>query len=338
MKLTPIDLGNGIFLFKNVLKDPKKTYEFILDSKTNNDPFFGKDVWHDWQPWGNYAKSYPNLSDDYKTSDAYGAELQRECLDIFFNVLEVYKEQFQDDSFFDRNGFPKDYPTSLKELKDRHASQDYEFAMADLVLFETNKNTHSDWQMHIHQDTTPYLGLEINHMFNFNIYINDDYEGGEILFFNHYDTDRVSYVDSKTGKTEEAWIVEDYFEYKMEAGDAMIFPVDLYHGVKPIGKNDSKYYIRQFISHNAYKEIQKNKREFLSNYDLKKHPVLDLMVRGSTRTEEDFERLIEENRKEAFAKRKNPILFNSIEDIDIDTSLNQVACIINSCKNIKELI
>ncbi len=58
MKLTPIDLGNGILLFKNALKDPKKTYEFILDSKTNDDPFFGKDVWHDWQPWGNYAKAY----------------------------------------------------------------------------------------------------------------------------------------------------------------------------------------------------------------------------------------------------------------------------------------
>ena len=42
MELEPIDLGNGILLFKNVLKDPKKTYQFILDSKTNDDPYFGK--------------------------------------------------------------------------------------------------------------------------------------------------------------------------------------------------------------------------------------------------------------------------------------------------------
>jgi hypothetical protein len=337
MKLTPIDLGNGILLFKNVLKDPKKTYEFILDSKTNDDPFFGKDIWHEWQPWGNYAKAYPNDSDEYKTSDAYGAELQRECLDIFFNVLEIHKEHFKGDSFFERNGFPEDYPTSLEELKNRHVSKDHRFDMADVVIFETNKNVNRDWQMYIHQDTTPYFGLLTNHMFNFNIYINDDYEGGEILFFKHQDTDRIAYVDSKTGKTEEAWIVEDFFEYKMEAGDAMIFPVDLYHGVKPIGKNDSKYYIRQFITHNAVDEFEKAKQEIL-NGSLEKHPVLDLMVRVGTKTEEEIVQLVEDSRKEAFANRKNPILFNSIEDIDVDVSLNQVACIINSRKNIKELI
>jgi hypothetical protein len=322
MKLTPIDLGNGILLFKNALKDPKKTYEFILDSKTNDDPFFGKDVWHDWQPWGNYAKAYPNISDDYKTSDVYGAELQRECLDIFFGVLDIYKDHLKDDPFFERNGFPQDYPTSLEELEKRNAAGDRTFITADLVLFETNKNTHKDWQMHIHQDTVPYFGLIANHMFNFNIYVNDDYEGGEIIFFNHYGTDRVPFVDSKTGKTEEAWIVEDYFEYKMEAGDAMIFPVDLYHGVKPIGKNDSKYYIRQFISNDKNKEINEAKIKFLAGGN----------------TEEEFEHLLEDSRKEAFAKRKNPVLFNSIDEIDIDTSLNQVACIINSHKDISGLI
>lgn len=328
MKLTPIDLGNGILLFKNVLKDPKKTYEFILDSKTNDDPFFGKDIWHDWQPWGNYAKAYPNFNDEYKTSNAYGAELQKECIEIFFNVLKVYKEHFKGNEFFERNGFPEDYPTSLGELEERHAVKDLRFEMADLVIFETNKNINKDLQMGIHQDTTPYFGLAINHMFNFNIYINDDYEGGEIIFFKHQDTDRVSYVDSKTGKTEEAWIVEDYFEYKMEAGDAMIFPVDLYHGVKPIGENDSKFYIRQFLTNNTTKDVEDFKYEFLAG-DLVKHPVLDIMVRNG-RTEEELEHLLENSRKEAFAKRKNPVLFNSIDEIDIDTSLNQVACVINS--------
>lgn len=322
MKLTPIDLGNGILLFKNVLKDPKKTYEFILDSKTNDDPFFGKDIWHDWSPWGNYAKAYPNISDEYKTSDAYGAEIQRECIDIFFGVLEIYKEYFKDDSFFERNGFPKDYPTSLEELRSRQESGDTRFDIADLVLFETNKNTHPDWQMHIHQDTTPHFGLSANHMFNFNIYVNDDYEGGDILFFNHFGTDKTTYLDSKTGKTEEAWIVEDFFEYKMEAGDAMIFPVDLYHGVKPIGENDSKFYIRQFITHNTIKEIEDYRSQFLAG----------------GKTEEEFQHLLEDSRKQAFAKRKNPVIFNSIEDIDVDISLNQVACIINSHKDIKDLI
>ena len=322
MNLTPIDLGNGILLFKNVLKDPKKTYEFILDSKTNDDPFFGKDVWHDWSPWGNYAKAYPNISDEYKTSNAYGAELQRECLDIFFGVLDIYKDYFKDDPFFERNGFPQDYPTSLEELERRSANGDNKFGTADLVLFETNKNTHPDWQMNIHQDTVPYFGLDINHMFNFNIYMNDDYKGGEIIFFNHFGTDRTTYVDKNTGTTQEAWIVEDYFEYKMEAGDAMIFPVDLYHGVKPIGQNSSKYYIRQFISNFKMKDIEAAKKQFLSE----------------GKTNEEFDQLLEDSKKQAYSLRKNPMLFNSIDDINIDLSLNQVACVINSRKDISGLI
>jgi hypothetical protein len=100
----------------------------------------------------------------------------------------------------------------------------------------------------------------------------------------------------------------------MEAGDGMIFPVDLYHGVKPIGENNSKYYIRQFMTHNRYKEIEDSKIKFLAG----------------GKTEEEFEHLLEDSRKQAFATRKNPVLFNSIEDIDIDPSLNQVACIIGS--------
>jgi hypothetical protein len=325
MKLTPIDLGNGILLFKNVLKDPKKTYEFILDSKTNNDPYFGKDVWHDWQPWGNYAKAYPNLSGEYKTSDAYGAELQKECLDIFFGVLEIYKEHFKDDDFFARHGFEKDYPTSLKELEERKENGDLRFDMADMVLFETNKNVHPDWQMYIHQDTIPFFGQTQNHMFNFNIYVNDEYQGGDIIFFRHEGTERVSYVDTITGETEEAWIVEDYFEYKMEAGDAMIFPVDLYHGVKPIAEGGTKFYIRQFMTHMIDEQFNAKKAEFLA----------------SGKTEDDFAQLLAESKSVAYSNRKNPVLFSSIEDINIhyaqDAKKTQVPCIINSYKDISNI-
>ena len=326
MELKPIDLGNGILLFKNVLKDAKKTYEFILDSKTNDDPYFGKDIWHDWQPWGNYAKAYPNLSGEYKTSDAYGAELQRECLDIFFGVLKIYKEHFKGDAFFARHGFPEDYPTSLKELEKRIENKDFTFNIADLVLFETNKNVHPDWQMYIHQDTIPYFVQNQNHMFNFNIYVNDDYKGGEIIFFKTEGCKKVQYLDSITNENEEAWIVEDYFEYKMEAGDAMIFPVDLYHGVKPISEGGTKFYIRQFMTHVTDQEFNAKKEEFLA----------------SGKTEEDFEQLLIEYKKTAYENRKNPVLFNSIEEINLhyakDVHKTQVPCIINSYKDISGII
>ena len=71
------------------LKNKEEVYKFVLDSKTNDDPYFGKSKWYDWKPWGNYAKAYPATDESYKTSDAYGAKLQRESLDIFFNVWYI---------------------------------------------------------------------------------------------------------------------------------------------------------------------------------------------------------------------------------------------------------
>jgi hypothetical protein len=325
MKLTPIDLGNGILLFKNVFKEPEKVYQFILDSKTNDDPYFGKDIWYDWQPWGNYAKAYPDQSDEYKTSDSYGAELQREGIEIFFSALESYKEYFKDDAFFERHGFPKDYPTSLEELESRLYSGDMRFHMADFVLFETNKNVDANWQMNIHQDTIPYLGVVQNHMFNFNIYINDDYEGGDIIFFKHENVEKVPYTDKVSGNVGEAWLVEDFFQYKMQAGDAMLFPVDLYHGVKPIGPGGTKFYIRQFMSNITIEDLEKTKVEFLS----------------SGKTEEDWQAHLLNARKEALEKRKNPILFNSLDDIvlnsHMDVNKTQVPCVIKSYRDISDI-
>ena len=77
MNLNPIDLGNGILLFKNVFKDKEKVYEFIKNSKTSDDPYFGKDVWKDWQPWGNYAKAYPMQNHSYKNDPSYAGQLCR---------------------------------------------------------------------------------------------------------------------------------------------------------------------------------------------------------------------------------------------------------------------
>ena len=173
MELIPIDLGNGVLLFKNVLKNPQKTYEFILNSKTGDDPYFNKNTWTTWLPWGNYSKVYPNQEESYKTSNSYGAELQKECLEIFFNVLKIYKEQFLDDKYFEKYNWDKNIPTSLEEMEKRIKSGDDKHIMADMPLFETSLNADSKYQMRIHQDVVHWWGGG-EHMFNFNIYINDD--------------------------------------------------------------------------------------------------------------------------------------------------------------------
>lgn len=320
MQLDPINLGNGVLLFKNVLKDPQKTYQFILDSKNGDDPYINKDTWTTWLPWGNYSKVYPVTKDQtYKTDPSYGAELQRECLDIFFNVLKVYKEKFLDQSYFDKYNWSSDFPTSLEELEARLSAGNFNHSMADMPIFETCLNADSDYQMKIHQDIMHWWGGS-NHIFNFNIYVNDDYEGGEIIFFTHENVEKAKYIDTYSGKEKEAWLIEDYFSYKMEAGDGMIFRTDYYHGVGKLSGDKSKFYIRQFLSAPHPKEYYE-KMEALSP--------------------EDFQKELDKDRKKYSLDRTMPVIFDSLDSIDLDSPKysqvieNQVACVIKTRKKIK---
>ena len=324
MTLKPINLGNGILLFKNVLKDPSATYEFIKNSKNSDDPYFGKEVWRDWQPWGNYAKAYPMNNRSYLENNSQGAELQKECLDIFFEILKIYKNDFYDLEYFEKNNIPKNIPTSLKDL-DESVWPD-KVMMADFVIFETNKNASSDWQMYIHQDVTKGIPVDQNHSFNFNIYVNDDYEGGDIIFFDHESIEKAPYVDSVSGETGEAWLIENYFEYKMQAGDGLIFPVDIYHGVKNLKGENSKYYIRQFLSYGDG-QVKRNK---LKEYSSLKNP------------EKSFDEYLNEYTENVKNYRITPEIFNSLDSIAIDRSNDIyktiVPCVIKNYKDISSLM
>ena len=57
-------------------------------------------------------------------------------------------------------------------------------------------------------------------------------------------------------------MVEDFFTYKMKAGDGLIFPTDLQHGVLPIKPGGEKYYVRQFMSGDFTKEFHQYKDKY----------------------------------------------------------------------------
>ena len=324
MNLKPIDLGSGILLFKNVLKDKVATYEFIKNSKNGDDPYFNKDTWKDWRPWGNYSKAYPMQDHSYKKDSSFGAALQRECLDVFFEILNIYRDNYFDDEYFEKNKIPKFIPKSLDDLEENGNRNGV--LMADLVVFETNTNSSKNWQMDIHQDVIKGGAYDQNHSFNFNIYINDDYEGGDIIFFKHENVEKVPYVDAISGETGEAWLVEDYFEYKMQAGDGLIFPVDVYHGVKRLKEGNSKYYIRQFLSYfDGSVKIEKRRE-----YNKIENPTMT------------FQEYLDAYENKLKAERITPEIFSSLDSIAIDRHNDPnhtiVPCVIKTRKDISSLI
>jgi hypothetical protein len=290
-----IVLSKDVLLFKNVLKDVKKTHKIVVESKTNKDPYLGN--WEDWRPWGQYSKFFPLEDKSYKEDTGDGAELVKECLDIFFNVLKIYKDNYMNEEYFEKHGFPKDFPTSLKELEDSFNSADPDrYSIGDVLLLESeNTSKERVLSMDYHQDRRFWFG-GVPHVFNFNIYTNDDYEGGSIRFINTHDAEIKKYKDAFSGKEGDYLLVDDFFEYKMEAGDAMLFRTDHYHAVTPVVGN--KFYIRQFLSAKMPKEY----------WDLK-----------NKTSEEEFNQILKQKEKEGFENRPSMVLFDNEDSITLDS-------------------
>jgi hypothetical protein len=289
MSLEFIDFGNGVLLFKNVLKDPKKTYQFMLDLESKSDPYF---KWEKWLQWGRQAISLPVTEKTYKTSDSYGAELQRESLNVFFEMIDIYKKNSLNHDFFDERFFEKNLPNSYEQIEYNNS----QFRIEDLVLFEANKNNHNSWHMVPHQDVNYWWGGSRN-IFNCNIYVNDDYEGGELVFYK-YNGKTITYTDSYSKKTGEAWVMEDVFTYKPKAGDALLLQTNAWHGVMPMKGNTPKYYIRQVLAGSD-------------------HPVKEKYI-NSFNFSEEYKNFFQEEKTKADKNRITPVQFDSIDSIDLD--------------------
>jgi hypothetical protein len=264
-------LTKDVILFKNVLKDAAATQDFVLRSKTNKDKWFGD--WQDWRPWGQYSKAYPYENPDYINDDAEGAEHLREFLDIFWGAIKIYKENYFSDSYFELIGEDKNIPTTMDEAR-RHPK----YCSADVVILEsenTDKSLHLS--MEYHQDRRPWFG-GTPHIFNFNIYTNDDYEGGDILIINTEDAEKSTYIDGN-GVEKECYMIDEPVRYKMEAGDGLLFRTDVYHAVLPVVGN--KFYVRQFLTA-TFSEEYNNKQRSMS--------------------QEEFDLFLKEKEKEGFEK------------------------------------
>ena len=293
-------LTKDVILFKNVLKDPKATQDFIVRSKTNNDQWFGD--WQDWRPWGQYSKAYPYQDPSYEVCKNEGGEHLREFLDIFWQAIKIYKENYLNKNYFAKINEDPNIPTSMQEAR-RHPT----YCSADVVILES-ENTDPSLQrsMEYHQDRRPWFG-GTPHILNFNIYTNDNYEGGEIQIINTEDAEQITYFDS-SGQERKYLSIEKPVSYKMEAGDALLFRTDVYHAVTPVKGN--KFYVRQFLTASFPKEF--------------------IEMQNSMNSEE-WDALLKEKEKEAFSKFVWQCrVYDSVEEIGNGGDDNQVVCVVKN--------
>lgn len=210
MTLEYIEIYPNVFVYKNVLKDPKKMYETMKESELDGD---GKYVLRKWDPWahfGTYTQTkHPDEWDKSLISDERfirEKEFTEEVQAAYDKVIMHYVE---------KTGV--ELPESWRFSGCSYSKY---FDQIDTLSNKMTMQYHTD---HItSQKDMPGEKFFIT----CTMYINDDYDGGDIEF----------YVNG------------ELINHKPVAGDILVFPSiePYYHGVKTIS-NGEKFFVRNFV-------------------------------------------------------------------------------------------
>ena len=242
-------LFDKVHIYKNLIKDPLAFVEILKDSEINPDksPLFFD--WKKWATFGTYMSSTRqfmpedeiSLSDKEKEEKQYRDNIEKAFKDSVAHFLGKYNLSV--DKSWETMG-----PSYCKYYSDLKP-HDTEEPLAMVP--------HTDYQWYEFDSDRAKFAVTCA------IYLNDDYDGGELIF-------------TVKGK-------EEKIKYKPKAGDVVVFPSghpDLlseeglyYHAVGHVSKKE-KYFIRCFYlipnkPSEKFLEYQQKygKEEWLKKYD-----------------------------------------------------------------------
>jgi len=205
MKFDITTLHDKIDVYHNAIPNYSEFMQNVLAVK--------QDLWKPWGGFGHYTtlmtKSYSGDPHDFNTetqeSDENKAYVSSEFSKIFKEITSDYIKRNSVDLPNWHSSDPQLCKYFPKKVK-----------YTGLIL-----PFHTDYQ----QERSHMPGIK--HGITANLYINDNYEGGEVMF-----------------QVEPS---EDIISYKAKAGDIIVFPsgAPYYHGVKNVIDGD-KYIIRSF--------------------------------------------------------------------------------------------
>jgi hypothetical protein len=200
----------NVAIYRNILKETDKLYSIMEKSEHDaRGRYYLKD-WEKWSVFGTYSEEK-------------------------HDVLEKaeYIERYEDEKFLSEEVY-RAYNIAINDYISRYNINlpENSFLMSSSFskYNETIDPISNHYSMHYHCDyVTAEKDLPGPKFFlTCTTYINDDYEGGDIVFYINGDT----------------------FSHKPKAGDILVFPSyePYYHGVKSITKGN-KFFVRNFISY-----------------------------------------------------------------------------------------
>ena len=220
-----VELYPEVIVYKNVFPDANLLTQILIDSehKERKD----EDVFEDWEGWYTFGTQ---MSFPWKPNLSY-EELISEEYDFTNKLIEDGEDPQEWVAKSISNAF---YKTTLDYIKtnkielpnwDKMGLTICKYDVSKVINVE-NLNTYA---MSYHTDYSPFKEEEPGFKFALTctIYLNDDYDGGEVTFLN---------MDTK-----------QVIEYKPYSGDVVMFRSGepFYHGVNSV-LNKPKYFIRLF--------------------------------------------------------------------------------------------
>lgn len=210
MTLEYVEIYPKVFVYKNVLSDPKKMYDAMKESDLDADGRYVLKKWDPWAHFGTYTQvKHPSEWDESLLSDERFIR-EKEFTE---EVQAAYDKVIMD--YVEKTGV--ELPESWRFSGCSYSKY---FDQIDTLSNKMTMQYHTD---HItSQKDMPGEKFFIT----CTMYINDDYDGGDIEF----------YVDGQL------------INHKPVAGDILVFPSTepYYHGVKTI-LNGEKFFVRNFV-------------------------------------------------------------------------------------------
>jgi hypothetical protein len=204
------ELYPRVMVFENAIENPKEFLKQIINSEHVRP----------WEPWYTLGKQtfftqYPHIKTEkfptkQQWDEVFGTNtnpLAKQTSDLFYECTNQYVQKYGVDIQNWSHGAPY-LLTHEAKTPDKVLAMQYH---TDFIMSQTNNPGYKHWLTCL-------------------VYVNDDYEGGEIAF--------------KVFKNDDDY---DHFVYKPKAGDVLICPAHppYYHGVHRT-KTNYKAFIRLF--------------------------------------------------------------------------------------------
>lgn len=248
MNFEKVIVAPQIVIYKNIFKNSSDLIN-ILQKECKESLISPWEKWYD----NGYRKELIFYKNNFiKEFDSKNIKIEKKIAKEFCDILEfIRKDYFKD--FGKNNAIWPKFIKNWNALLEEPVGYSISFFRYDILMAKM-RNNQNNLFMDYHIDEFPILNSvkSIKYVATINVYLNDDYEGGELCMY-----------DSISNKS---------YMYKPKPGDAIIMPSTspFYHAVKNFYKKD-RYFMRSFFSYHVngidldYDAVEKEKDEYAKN-------------------------------------------------------------------------